>query len=275
VIRSGLLVVCTAVAACQTNGAPQTSLASPASSTTITSAELPASGSDSEPGSEAEGSVRIEDVRVPDDLPAVVIRGLRPNGLRMLFLAGMCTHPGGYLQSFQRTAAAHGDLVAVQGDVSCGGEGASRRWSSDLEAMDKRIDAAFVASGLGEPREIVVIGYSQGAERAERLVGRWPEKYSSAVLMASPVRPSRTNLRDAHAAVLMAGTLDAHAQAQSKSAVPSLLRANVPVTFIELPGARHGQMGAEPESSMEEALDFIEARLPHNALDAGRPPSNR
>jgi predicted esterase len=217
----------------------------------------------------------MEDVPVADDLPILVVRGLRPNGLRMLFLAGMCAHPVAYVTSFQRVAAARGDLVALQGDVSCGGDGAARRWSSDLEAMDKRIDAAFFAGGLGEPREVIVIGYSQGAERAERLVARWPAKYSSAVLMGSPVRPSKEKLVDVHAAVLMAGTLDAHAQAQSKSAIPSLRKAAVPVTFIELQGARHGEMGTEPERSMEEALDFIEARLPHDALDSGPPPYNR
>src|SRR5689334_16606079 len=66
-----------------------------------------------------EGPVRTEDVPVPGDLPAIVVRGSHPHTRAMLFLAGMCVHPGGFVMAFQHSAAAHGDLVAVQGDVDC------------------------------------------------------------------------------------------------------------------------------------------------------------
>jgi pimeloyl-ACP methyl ester carboxylesterase len=174
----------------------------------------------------------------------------------MVFIPGMCVHPSGYIMSFQHAAAARGDLLALQGDVSCGGDGSMRRWSADLEAMDRRIDAAFRASGLGEPRNVVLIGYSQGAERAERLVARWPEKYASAVLLASPVVPSPRSLARANAVVLMAGTYDASA-GRMRSAVAPLRGASVRATFVEVPGARHGEMGSEPERTMELALDFV------------------
>jgi predicted esterase len=213
-----------------------------------------------EPARSAE-PVHVEDVPVPDDLTAFVVRGTREHRLQMVFIPGMCVHPGGYIMSFQHTAAARGDLLAVQGDVSCGGDGSMRRWSSDLDAMDRRIDAAFRASGIGEPRNVVLIGYSQGAERAERLVARWPEKYASAVLLASPIAPSPRSLARANAVVLMAGTYDVSA-ARMRSAATSLRRASVPATFVEIPGARHGQMGTEPERTMEAALDFVEAPDP-------------
>lgn len=175
----------------------------------------------------------------------------------MLFLGGMCVNPAGYLESFQRTAASRGDLVALQADVSCGGDGAARRWSSDLEAMDRRIDAAFEAAGIGEPHDVVVIGYSQGADRAERLVSRWPEKYSRAILIGTPVVPSPRHLAHARGVVLMAGTYDMAIGAH-KSAVAPLRRASIPSTFIELPGARHGEMGEDPEGTMAAALDFVD-----------------
>lgn len=206
-------------------------------------------------------AVHTEDVPVPGDLPAVVVRGARDHRLQMVFIPGMCVHPGGYVMSFQHTAAARGDLVAVQGDVSCGGDGSMRRWSSDLDAMDRRIDAAFRASGLGEPREVVVIGYSQGAERAQRLVARWPEKYRSAVLLASPVVPSTRELGRARAVVTMAGTYDASLSMMRGAVVP-LRRSSIPATFVEIPGARHGSMGTEPERTMQAALDFVEQPTP-------------
>lgn len=202
------------------------------------------------------GPARTVDVPVVGDLPAFVVRGAKAHRAPMLFIPGMCVHPGGYVSSFQHTAAARGDLVAVQGDISCGGDGANRRWSYDLDAMDLRIDAAFKAAGLGEPRDVIVIGYSQGAERAEKLVARWPTKYSSAILIASPTVPAPSLLVRADAVALMAGTLDA--QAPMRGAVEPLRRAGVAAAFFSIPGARHGQMGERPEDSMREALDFVE-----------------
>jgi pimeloyl-ACP methyl ester carboxylesterase len=144
----------------------------------------------------------------------------------------------------------------VQGDVSCGGDGSMRRWSSDLEAMDRRIEAAFRVSGLGEPLGVTVIGYSQGAERVERLVARWPKRYSSAILVSSHVVPSPHTLSRAKAIVLIVGSLES--QDKMRDAVQPLIRAAVPTGFLVLPHARHGQLGPEPSLTMGQALDFID-----------------
>ncbi|HVH45497.1 MAG TPA: hypothetical protein VM925_24255 [Labilithrix sp.] len=206
---------------------------------------------------ETDGPVRTVDVPVTGDLPAVAVRGAREHRRKMLFVPGMCVHPGGYVMSFQHAAAARGDLVAVQGDVSCGGDGVARRWSYDLDAMNRRIDAAFQAAGLGEPRDVIVIGYSQGAERAEKLVARWPAKYSRTILIASPITPSSQNLARAKGVALMAGTFDG-SQGYMRGAVTPLQGAGTPAAYFPLPGARHGQMGETPEETMAQALDFVE-----------------
>jgi pimeloyl-ACP methyl ester carboxylesterase len=203
-----------------------------------------------------EGPVRTEELAVPDDLAAFVVRGGRSHGTKMVFVPGMCVHPAGYVMAFQHTAAGHGDLLAVQGDVSCGGDGTARAWSNDLSSMDRRITAAFEAAGFGAPQGAVIIGYSQGAERAEQLVARWPERYSRVVLMASPIAPSPKRLAKAKAVVTMAGTFDI-SRARMKAAVGPLTRAEVPALFVELPNARHGGMGDEPEVSMDRALEFL------------------
>lgn len=179
----------------------------------------------------------------------------------MVFIPGMCVHPGGYVLAFQHAAAAHGDLVAVQGDASCGGDGSNRRWSNDLVAMDRRIDAALDAGGVGPARDVVLIGYSQGAERIERLVAKWPDKYKSAILMASPIRPSARVYASSNAVVLMAGTHDMSLPTM-RNAVAPIRRANVPATFVEIEGARHGSMGNDPEGMMRVALDFVAESSP-------------
>lgn len=216
--------------------------------------------------------VRTVDVPVPGDLTAYVIRGSGARRVPMLFLPGMCVHPAGYVMSFQQAVASRGDLVAVQGDLSCGGDGSMRRWSNDLDAMDRRIDAAFNAAGLGEPRGVLVIGYSQGAERAEKLVAKFSRKYASVILIASPVPPSTRLLMRADAVGLMAGTFDG-AKGTHSAAVPALRRAGIPASFLELPGAHHGQMGERPDDSMREMFDFIEAN--GRSKNSPIPPSHK
>jgi pimeloyl-ACP methyl ester carboxylesterase len=220
-------------------------------------AELPALAASAGP-SAPPLPVRVEEVPVPGDLPAFVVRG-REHGRKMLFLPGMCVHPGGYIEAFEHTAAARGDLVTLQGDRSCGGDGFARMWSPDLASMERRIEGAFVAARVGGARDVIVIGYSQGAERAERLVARYPDRYAAAILIASPTPPEPRDLAGLAAVVTMAGTLDV--QASMRAAVPRLNRAGIASEFVALPGARHGQMGEHPEDTMAEALDFVERSI--------------
>lgn len=203
------------------------------------------------------GPVRTEEVRVRDDLPAYVTRGARMHRRAMVFLAGMCTHPGGYVMAFQHIASTRGDLLGLQGDVSCNGDGSMRMWSYDLAKLDRRIDAAFVAAGRPAPEEVLVIGYSQGAERAQRLMERWPEKYTRGILIASPVTPSPPTLRKASAILLMAGSFDI-SQARMRGAVAPLVKAGIPAGYMVLPHAHHGEFGDTPEETMRAALDFVD-----------------
>jgi pimeloyl-ACP methyl ester carboxylesterase len=43
-----------------------------------------------------------------------------------------------------------------------------------------------------------------------------------------------------------------------KAAVAPLKRASVAATFVELLGAKHGDMGEAPERTMDAALDFVD-----------------
>ena len=210
------------------------------------------------------GPVRTEEVIVRGDRPAYVVRGARVHRRAMVFLAGMCTHPGGYVMAFQHTAAARGDLVGLQGDVSCGGDGSMRMWSSDLAKLDARVDAAFVAAGLPAPAEVLVIGYSQGAERALHLMDRWPAKYTRAILIASPIMLTPSQLRGSAAITLMAGSFDI-SQSRMRSAVAPLVTAGIPATYLVIPKAHHGELGDTPEDTMRAALDFVD-----DPGDAGR-----
>jgi pimeloyl-ACP methyl ester carboxylesterase len=203
---------------------------------------------------------------IPGDLPAYALRGGKRDAA-ILFLTGMCSDPLGYAQAFQHAAAEHGILLALQGDVSCGGD--FRRWSADTNVMMRRIAAVFAAARVPE-RDVTLIGYSQGAERAERLVATRPETFTRVVLISSPVVPAATHLSRAQAVVLMAGSRES--QGTMKAGLANLRRAHIPVIFMEIPGARHGQLGDDPDTTFRRVFSWLDenGNAPVTPRTAGR-----
>jgi predicted esterase len=202
----------------------------------------------------SKGPIRMEVLSPAETPPTFVMRGGPVGPARLVFLHGMCGHGLGYAQSFQFTAARRGVLIAPQGDKRCGGPWAS--WTGDLDALDARIVDTFRRLGQVDPiDDIVVIGYSQGAMRAEDLVRRWPERYTRLVLMASPRVVSPRGFDLVRSTVMMAGERDR--QDLMKQGAKALVRAGIPSTFMIIPEATHGAMGPTPEKTMGEALDWL------------------
>jgi pimeloyl-ACP methyl ester carboxylesterase len=225
---------------------------SPATSATTT-APAPAPKSD--------GPLRIERLEGSEP-PVFVLRGGQRGPDKLVFLHGMCGDGMGYAQSFQQSAAKRGTLVSPQADVPCDGSGA--RWSKDVAALDARIADAFRKLGHPDPIvDLIVIGYSQGATRAESLARAFPERYTRLVLMGGPYAAKAQGLETLRAAVAMAGDQDRldlmKASARTLSAV------GVPATFMLIPEAPHGSMGSQPEQTMDEMLTWL--------LEHQRPPA--
>lgn len=198
--------------------------------------------------------IRIETLDPTASPPVFVMRGEPRGPGKLVFLHGMCGHGLGYAQSFQFSAAKYGTLIAPQGDVPCG-NGPWAKWSANLDALDARIQRTFRELGFAEPiRDIVVIGYSQGATRAEALARRWPERYTRLILMGAPKTPSPRGL-SVRAAVTMAGERDR--QDLMKAGARALAAAGIPTTYVMIPEATHGAMGPMPERTMGEALEWL------------------
>jgi predicted esterase len=200
------------------------------------------------------GPIRMEEL--PGAEPSMFVMKGRPEGLSpIVFLHGMCGHALGYAQSFQFSAAKKGVLVAPQGDQACDGSPFSS-WTSDVESLDLRLRRTFAHLGVPEPlRDVTVIGYSQGASRAEALARKYPERYSRLVLMAGPTVPSVPALKALRAVVTMAGERDRRDLMQSGA--NAFRAAGIPATFQLIPEARHGEMGPHPEQTMGAALDWL------------------
>jgi pimeloyl-ACP methyl ester carboxylesterase len=188
--------------------------------------------------------------------PVYVMRGEPRGPGKLVFIHGMCGHGLGYAQSFARSAAQYGTLIAPQGDLGCDGTPLSK-WSLDTAALDARIVSAFRALGFVDPIEdVTAIGYSQGANRVEALARKWPARYTRLILMAGPTKVSPYGL-GVRSAVMMAGTLDRQDLMQASS--KAFLAAGRRARYLPLPNARHGAMGDNPEGTMGNALDWLYA----------------
>jgi predicted esterase len=204
--------------------------------------------------------LRVEELNPHGYPPVFVTRGGERGPAKMVFLHGLCGHGLGYAQSFQKSAADKGTLIAPQGDVLCG-KGPSASWSGNVESLNARIVDAFRELGDEESIEdVTVIGYSQGATRAMALARAYPERYSRLVLMGGPERPLPYGLTHLKSVVTMAGERDR--QDLMKAGSRNFETAGVPATYMVIPEAIHGAMGSSPEKTMGEALDWLFAHQP-------------
>jgi pimeloyl-ACP methyl ester carboxylesterase len=196
----------------------------------------------------------METLRANEQPPTFVMRGGPRGKGHLVFLHGMCGHGLGYAQAFQFSAAKVGTLIAPQGDVTC--SGVWSKWSGDIAKLDARIVATFRELGEAGPLDdVIVLGMSMGATRAEQLVRRYPERYRWLVSMAAPGVVSPQGLGQLRAAVLMAGERDRRDLAKASERV--LRSRGVRARFMLIPEATHGAMGPVPEQTMGAALAFL------------------
>jgi predicted esterase len=210
---------------------------------------------------EAPASVTTAAPAAPPEEPSVeeytaegafFVRGSRRRGQAVLF-GGQCAQPQGYIDAIKVAASRRVQLVALRGDKECTGD--YRGWKFDLEALSRRIDRTFRGLSLGEPRDVLLIGYSQGASVAELLAAREPEKFTRVVLIAKPSRPEPWHFKGVKSVVTMAGTRDA--QQLMIQGSRTLSAAGVRARYFPLPGAAHGYMGDDPEGTFDEVLGWL------------------
>ncbi len=198
-------------------------------------------------------------VAIEGDASVQVAHSALSNHGAIVYLHGRCTEPAIDVERIAQATSHHGTLLAPQGDEACPG-GKGFRWTTDIEAIQSRIDRALqavaaVRGGALDPSQITLIGYSEGAARAEALAHAFPARYPRVILIGAPTAPTAANLAGAHAVALLAGQKDR--QDLMKIGLQSLEHASKPARFFELPGAEHGEFGPEGERVMSEVLDFV------------------
>lgn len=183
------------------------------------------------------------------------LRGGRQGGAVGVMLHGWCSHGMGFLQAFQCAAADVGQFLALQGDHHCG-SGPMRGWGNDVVVLDRRIDAAL-RTYLGEepPAELVLVGSSQGVERAVDLARRFPRKYRWLILASGPHAIPATGLGQLAGAYFFVGQHEGRGpmQASREAWVRAGLRAELKV----IPGGGHADFHGQGDPLMKAAFSFL------------------
>ena len=222
----------------------------------MASAVATASASASPPA----GPAVVEQIDVPGDLPASIVKSADGKPPRVVFLPGICSNAGAYLWGFPETARALGGTIAIDGDKSCGGSKDFRSITSDPNHEEPRILAALAAAGAPvDPPDVVLVGYSLGATLIENLVKKSPERYSRVVLIGSPRDPRLDRLRKATAVATMSCSLDV--PGRMKGAVRMLENAGVASRYFEMPGCTHGNL-AEADRVFAAAIGWARTAEP-------------
>jgi pimeloyl-ACP methyl ester carboxylesterase len=200
--------------------------------------------------------VFVETFAVPGDQPAFALRGGRESGAVGVVFHGWCSHGMGFLQSFQWAAADVGQFIALQGDHHCGA-GPMRGWSGDVVGLDRRIDDALrVYLGHEPPPELVLIGSSQGAERAVDLARRFPAKYRWLVLSSGPHPVAANGLAKLGGAYLFVGQFEGRAPMQLSR--DALVRAGLRAELKVVDGAGHADFYGQGDPLLRDAFRFLQ-----------------
>lgn len=175
----------------------------------------------------------------------------------IVYLHGMCgdvTAPDLFREALRR----HGTLLALRGDTACGN--GRYKWRDSPSRLRQRLGAAL--EQLNRRRElplslddVILFGYSQGAERAERLAQRYPELFRRVVLGGPPMRASAEKLARAERVAILGGELEA--TERMRDGAEALLAARIPTRFFTLECAYHGWYGARPEQQLAEVLAWV------------------
>src|SRR4029078_11864236 len=101
--------------------------------------------------------------------------------------------------SWEDVATRHGTLITLRADVPCG-DRPGFKWPKETEAIQARLERALaivrdLRGGELDDQAPILIGYSQGAHRAEKLARPYPHPYRLLAPGGAPPASSRRRRR--------------------------------------------------------------------------------
>jgi pimeloyl-ACP methyl ester carboxylesterase len=196
---------------------------------------------------------------VPSDFNIRVTHAPATQSQAIVYLPGMCGNPKG-ADPWSDIAAQHGTLIVVRANVKCP-DRPGYKWPQDVTLIQERIRAALrrvqgSRDGLLNVETPILVGYSQGAHRAERLAEAYPSMYRRVVLGGPPTAPEPDSLAHALAVAVLGGELENSDHMQAGTA--ALREAGLHARFFLLPGAYHGGYGPDGRHVMTQVFGFLD-----------------
>jgi pimeloyl-ACP methyl ester carboxylesterase len=202
---------------------------------------------------------RPVDVEVPGAPPIVVAYAEDGVERALIYLHGACGDiraPRAWTEVSSRYAT----LIAIKGDRRCDPDSDRTYWGPDIEQHEARIEAALErVADLRQrefaPKNLLIMGYSQGAQIVEERVRAHPDRYPRVILGGIPVPPSAEHLASARAVAVLGG--ERELSIHMKVGMWALAAKHIPARFALFPKAGHGDYGPEGPRVMDETLDWI------------------
>jgi predicted esterase len=200
-----------------------------------------------------------EDLDIPGDRAAYVLPGNPGDRRVILYLHGMCgdvTAP----DYFREALRARGTLLALRGDTHCAG--VRYKWRDDPARIRERVIIALKRLNQAHGSELsldgtILFGYSQGADRAEKLAHRFPKLFPRVVLGGPPMRASAIRLASARRVAIFGGELET--TETMRAGAEALQGAGIACQYFTLDCAYHGYYGTRAEEQLAEVLDWVTA----------------
>lgn len=198
-----------------------------------------------------------EDLEVPGDRPLYWLPGVPGDTRVIVYLHGMCGDVAA-ADYFREAARAHGSLVALRGDTHCHAD--RYKWRDKPERVLERLRAGIAAINAARGtaltlKDALLFGYSQGADRAEKLAAVFPQLFPRVVLGGTPVKASPLKLARARRVAFLGGELETTTTMHAGH--EALLAAGIPTRFFTLDCAYHGYYGTNAEVQLAEVLDWV------------------
>ena len=217
------------------------------------------------PGVEVGARTRVP---VPGDQDVIVYSGPADRRRAFVYLHGVCGDPSA-VEAWVHVVTLRGTLVVLRGESPCPDRPGRSSWKAPAATIAGRVERALAAvrahrGGLLDTEEAVLIGYSQGAARAEQLARLRPGAFPRVVLASGPTPPDPDALAGAAAVAVLAGSEEPHGVL--RAGVAALGAAGLRARFFLLPGAAHGEYGRDGARVLHEALAWL---LEEPAADDG------
>jgi pimeloyl-ACP methyl ester carboxylesterase len=173
----------------------------------------------------------------------------------------MCGDPQG-AEPWIDLATQRGTFIVVRANVPCP-DRPGYKWPKEVEAIQERIDAALSLvkderGGLLNTDVITLIGYSQGAHRAERLAQAYPSRYPKLVLGGPPTPPEVASFPAKPRIAILGGELENTDHMQQ--GYHDLLDGGLSARFFVLPRTHHGGYGPEGRRVMSEVFEWLDGQ---------------